>query len=365
MSSTPVPDQPFGRPPLRTVQVFGDTDADSAGHVRSLAGGLAARGVRVTVCAPVAAEGAHDFTGAGVRFAPASVAALRAACAGADLVHAHGTAAAGRAALAVRGLRLPLVVTWHGEPEDTGPWRHLTRVIERRVARAAAVVLGGSAHQVDRARERGARDARLAPAGLPADPATPTRDPDKTRAELGVTGRPLILSVGGPEPHRDHHLLLDAARAWRALDPTPLVLVVGEGPRRQGLARRIETEGLPVRLLGRRPDLPDLLAAADLAVQPENSPARSLPAQAALRAGVPLVAAGDGAMPELVGTAALLVPHGDAHALADAVTDLLADPARRTALAAAGRAQAETWPTEDDTVAQVLAVYDELVERRR
>lgn len=58
------------------------------------------------------------------------------------------------------------------------------------------------------------------------------------------------------------------------------------------------------------------------------------------------------------------MPYGDARALAEVVTRLLADPARRAGLAAAGRAQAATWPTEDDTVAQVLSIYDELAAER-
>ncbi len=83
-------------------------------------------------------------------------------------------------------------------------------------------------------------------------------------------------------------------------------------------------------------------------------------AQEALRCGVPLVATAVGGVPELVGEAAELVPYGDSEALAGAVVRLLADPARRLWLAEAGRAQAATWPTEDETVAQVLSVYDEL-----
>ncbi|NEB53417.1 glycosyltransferase family 4 protein, partial [Streptomyces griseus] len=82
---------------LRTVQVLGGGSASSSAHVGSLAAGLVARGVRVTVCAPSAADRAHDFTSTGARFLPvprrsdpAAVAALRAACAGADVVHAHG-----------------------------------------------------------------------------------------------------------------------------------------------------------------------------------------------------------------------------------------------------------------------------------
>jgi glycosyltransferase involved in cell wall biosynthesis len=76
------------------------------------------------------------------------------------------------------------------------------------------------------------------------------------------------------------------------------------------------------------------------------------------------VATSVGGLPELVGDAAVLVPPGDPLALAAAVSSLLADPARRAELALAGPAQAETWPTESDTVAQVLSVYDELTSQR-
>ncbi|MFJ3928162.1 glycosyltransferase family 4 protein [Streptomyces sp. NPDC090022] len=374
MSSTPVPVQApsYGRPPLRTVQVLGDacagvpgSGAGSSAHVRSLATGLAARGVRVTVCAPVEAEGEYDFTGAGAQFTPAAVSALRAACAGADVVHAHGVRAGMRAALALRGFRVPLVVSWHGcGPGAEGLLGRLTRVLERRVARSAAVVLGATSDQVDLARRRGARDARLAPVTVPvAGPGL--ADPGKVRAELGAVERPLLIAVGSLVPHRGYGVLLDAARSWRELDPVPLLVIAGEGALRASLARRIEAEGLPVRLLGRRPDVADLLAAADVAVLPSRWEARSLLAQEALRAGVALVATRVGGVPELVGDAAVLVPYGDAGALASAVSRLLVDPGARAALGDAGRAQAATWPTEDDTVAQVLSVYDELMERRR
>ncbi len=106
----------------------------------------------------------------------------------------------------------------------------------------------------------------------------------------------------------------------------------------------------------------DLLSAADLALLPSRREARSVLAQEALHARVPLVASDAGGIPELVGDAAELVPAGDARALADAVVRLLADPARCERLREEGLRQAATWPTEDETVAQVLSVYDELTQ---
>ena len=375
-----VPTSSHGQAPLRTVQVLGHGSAGSAAHVRSLAEGLVARGVRVTVCAAPEAEETYDFTGVGARFTPvaprmdpAGVAALRSACWGADLVHAHGLRAGLRASMALRGPRgahVPLVITWHTKAHTAGARAGLVHLMERRVAKAAAVVLGVCSDLVDRARERGARDARLAPVAIPrprpggAPPVSEDEEckRDKERAELGAVDRPLLLAVGRLDQGQGHDLLLDAAHAWCGRDPQPLLAIAGEGDQRLALQRRIDNELLPVQLLGRRDDVPELLAAADLVVLPSRWEARSLIAQEALRAGVPLVATDTGGTRELVGSGAELVRYGDAAALARTVLDLLADPARRDALAAAGRAQAAGWPTEDDTVAQVLSVYDELTQ---
>ncbi|MFD5538545.1 glycosyltransferase family 4 protein [Streptomyces sp. NPDC127079] len=366
---------PLGQSPLRTVQVLGGGNVGSSAHVRSLAAGLVARGVRVTVCAPAEADRAYGFSDAGADHVhvprssdPGSVAALRAACTGADLVHAHGLHASFRAALALSGRSTPLVVTWHNRAHAEGARAHLLRMLERRVARAAAVVLGTTSDLVDRARRTGARDARLAAVALPGPrPATPD-DPEglrpKVRAELGAMGRPLLMAVGSLDRHRGYDVLLDAAHAWRRLDPVPLLVVAGEGPLRTELQRRIEAEELPVRLVGRRDDVSELLAAADLALLPSRWESRSVLAQEALHARVPLVATAVGGIPDLVGDAAELVPYGDAPALAATVVRLLGDPGRCAELREKGTRQAASWPTEDETVAQVLSVYDELTQPR-
>ncbi|MFJ4843456.1 glycosyltransferase family 4 protein [Streptomyces sp. NPDC088746] len=349
---------------LRTVQVLGG-GAGSSAHVSSLAAGLVARGVQVTVCAPAGSGRAHGLPATGARFVavprrsdPAAVAALRTACTGADIVHAHGLHAAVRAGIALSGRRIPLVVTWHTRTHADGARGRLLRLLERRAARAAAVVLGTSWELVDRARHRGARDARLAPAAIPASRFADAPDDGKTRAELGAVGRPLLVSVA----QHDQETLLDAARGWSALDPVPLLAVAGEGPRAGALRRRIAAEGLPVVLTGGSDGIGELLAAADIAVLSGRGEGGPLLAQEALRLGVPLVAARADGLPELVGEAAELVPYGDADALAGAVVRLLGDPGRRERLADSGRAQAAGWPTEDDTVAHVLSVYDELAQ---
>ena len=379
MSSSPP--APPGLPPLHVVLVVGRGRGGSGAHVRSLAAGLVARGLRVTVCAPARTAAVHGLTTAGAHFVPvatctdpAALATLRNVCAGAHLVHAHGTTAARQCALALsmRRTRPPLVVTWHTRARGRGAAARLARLVEGRVAREASVLLGACSELVDRARRFGARDARLAPVTVvgprpvtAVDEAADDERRNKIRAELGCVGSPLLLSVGRLDGSRGHSWLLHAARAWRALEPRPVVLIAGEGSERGALQRRIDAEDLPVRLLGCRDDLPDLLAAADVALLTTPWESRAVFAQEALRAGVPLVATAVGGTPELVGDAAELVPYADSAALAGAVGRLLADERRRAELAERGRRQAAGWPTEEQTVGQVLAVYDELTQRDR
>ncbi|WP_431681137.1 glycosyltransferase family 4 protein [Kitasatospora sp. KL5] len=370
---------------LRVVLVLSAGTGGIGAHVRSLAQGLVAHGVTVTVCAPESADTRFGFSRTGARFHPvditptagarsdaAAIGELRRAFTGADVVHAHGLRAGLLADLALRtagrfpGLRpeTPLVVTSHHAMLATGLDRRLQRLMERRVARAADLVLGASSDLVARARELGATDARLGPIAAPPLPPA-TLDRDAARAALfggkDEPGRPVVLAIGRLVPQKSFGLLLDASA--RLGDLEPLVVIAGDGPDGPALRERVAADGLPVKLTGYRTDVPDLLAAADAVVVCSRWEARSLVVQEAMRAGVPVVSTAVGGIPELVGDAAVLVPYGDAAALAGAVRSLLADPERAAALAEAGRQQQLTWPDEAATVAQVLSTYDELVQR--
>ncbi|MBO1418169.1 glycosyltransferase family 4 protein [Streptomyces sp. FH025] len=370
---------------LHVVLVLAASTGGIGAHVRSLAQGLVAHGVIVTVCAPADTDALFGFSRTGARFHTVeitptagarsdatAIGELRRAFTGADVVHAHGLRAGLLSDLALRtagrfpGLRpeTPLVVTSHHALLATGMERRLQRLMERRVARAADLVLGASSDLVARARELGATDARLGPVAAPPMPEGRLGRAEARAALLGDDpDRPLVLAVGRLVPQKAFGLLLDATRELSALDPEPLLLLAGEGPEAGALRERVAAEKLPVRLLGYRADVPDLLAAADVVALSSRWEARSMVVQEAMRAGVPVVATAVGGIPELVGDAAVLVPPGDPAALGRAVRELLADPARREQLVAAGHQQAETWPDEAATVAQVLSTYDELVQR--
>ncbi|GAB1641564.1 glycosyltransferase family 4 protein [Krasilnikovia sp. MM14-A1259] len=338
-------------------------------HVASLTRGLVAAGCPVVVCGPAATDELFGFTAAGADFVPVeipanpgpqdsgAIRAVRRALAerDVDVVHAHGLRAGFVAALARP--RVPLVVTWHNAVLARGLRGQASSLVERIVARAADLTLGASEDLVRRATAVGARQARLGPVAAP-DVRLARRSRAQVRAEFRLKpGGPLILSVGRLHPQKRYDVLVDAAARWRDLDPAPAVVVAGSGPSYMPLAQRASAKRAPFFLLGHRTDVPDLLAGADLAVVTSDWEARQLFAQEAMRAGVPLVATAVGGLPGLVGDAAVLVPPGDVDALDAAVRELLADPQRLADLAQRGPQRAATWPTEDDTVADVRAAY--------
>ena len=378
----PVPgDRPLsGR---RVAQVLATSTGGVGTHLRSVLPAVLRAGAAVRVCGPRATEELFGFTATGAAFRPVGISAglapladlravlaLRRATTGADLVHAHGLRA-GLVAAAARRLAgersRPLVLTLHNAlPGGGGVRRRVLAAAERATIRGADLVLAASSDLAANARRLGARDVRVAPVAAPAL-APARRGRAEVRRELGLDDdlQPLIVAVGRLHPQKGYDVLLDAVQRWTA-DPRlsaapPRVVVAGDGPLQQQLAGQIRDRRLPVTLLGRRTDVADLLGAADVCVLPSVWEARSLTAQEALRAGVPLVATRVGGIPELVGAAADLVPAGDAAALADAVTAVLTDPGRTARLSAAGPRQAATWPDEAATARSLVAVYRELL----
>lgn len=358
----------------QVVQVLATSTGGVGTHVRAILPGLRKAGVEVAVCGPPATDQLFGFRAAGAWFHAVLIASglhpfadaqallsLRRALRKADVVHAHGLRAGLLTVLARPNA--PIVVTLHnalmGPP---GTRRAISEALERVVVRGADIVLAASLDLADHARDIGGRDVRSAPVSAPPLPAA-SRTRSEVRAELGVPeSAPLLLAVGRLHPQKGYDTLLAAARQWRGRPDGLLVAIAGDGPLQETMAEQIQRENLPVRLLGRRADVADLLAASDLVVLTSRWEARALVAQEALRAGRPLIATAVGGIPELAGKGAgVLIPPDDPSALAAAVGTVLADPDGAAGLVAAGRAASAGWPTLEDTVAQLCAIYAELV----
>jgi glycosyltransferase involved in cell wall biosynthesis len=366
--------------PFRVLQVLGSSAGGVARHVAQVAGALGAPapdglGARVRVAGPASLADDIAPPGGRVESSPvpitdrpragdlAVVRRLRTLAAGADVVHAHGLRAGALAVLAARTLprasRPRVVVTLHNLPVGGRAVRAISAVLERVVARGADIVLGVSGDLVDRARSRGARTVERALVPAPSRP-RPGAGALAVRRDLGVPdGVALVVTVARLAPQKGLDTLLDAAvllDSARGPSRTRWV-VAGDGPLRDHLADRIADLGAPVDLLGRRSDVPDLFAAADVVVSTAVWEGQPISVQEALQLGAPIVATDAGGTREVTGDAAVLVPVGDAAAIAAQVATLIADPAARAALAARARSRAAELPGLADVVGQLRRVY--------
>lgn len=146
-------------------------------------------------------------------------------------------------------------------------------------------------------------------------------------------------------------------------------ILVGDGPERAALTASIVEHGLEeyVWLAGDRDDIPALLACMDVFVLPSLGEGISNTVLEAMATGLPVVATRVGGNPELVedGVTGLLVPVGDAQALAQAMLSLVQDPVRCEHMGRAAIRRIQTDFDWDRTVAAYLGVYDQLMKGGR
>jgi glycosyltransferase involved in cell wall biosynthesis len=161
--------------------------------------------------------------------------------------------------------------------------------------------------------------------------------------------------------------LLHAVAALRARRPVELVLL-GEARRGGAVERTVRELGLggTVRFVRGIDDaaVAAQYAEAEVAVVPSLYEGFSIPAVQAMSCGVPLVATTAGALPEVVGRdgeTALLVPPGDAAALAHAIGRLLDDPGLRTRLSGAALRRAAERYSWEATARATADVYREVL----
>ncbi|TDC96542.1 glycosyltransferase [Nonomuraea deserti] len=212
----------------------------------------------------------------------------------------------------------------------------------------------------DRAPEPAAEPAP-APAFAPVPEPVPEPEPEPVpEPEPALAPEPAPAPASESEPEPEPGLGAGAgtrAGGARGAARAPLFVVAGDGPLRAQLQRRIDAERLPVRLLGHRKDVPDLLHAAVALVMPSRWEGQPLTLRESLMTGTPAIASDVGGIPEILGNAGILVTYGDVEGLRRAVRKLLAEPGAAEALAAEAERRGREMPGEDAAVRSVLAVY--------
>ncbi len=274
---------------------------------------------------------------------------LRKLFANADLIYVcNGFRGNADAILAARMLGVPCVV--HSKGFDKLSW------VERGLSRSVAACVS-----MTKAIEEHCRAGGMQPGfftviydGLDLEAFQPRRAAAEVRAELGVPETAEVAGVvGNIQEWKGQHVLVGALDLLQLARPALHVLLVG-GVHRSGAAyasevrRLAETRGLAERVhwTGARPDVPDVMNAMDVVV---HSSVRGEPFGRVIIEGMavgkPVIATRAGGVPEFVrdGEDAVLVPPGDASALASCLEGLLSNGAERTRLSEGARASAERF----------------------
>jgi glycosyltransferase involved in cell wall biosynthesis len=158
-------------------------------------------------------------------------------------------------------------------------------------------------------------------------------------------GGPVVSVVANLWPVKDHRTLVEAAALVRRRIPDVRFALVGDGPEREHLERRIGELGLrdAVHLLGTRYDVPAILARSSAFCLPSRAEGLSNAIMEAMAAALPVVATEAGGNAELVqhGSTGFVVPVGDATSMAERLVEVLSDPGRAREMGRRGRAAAD------------------------
>ncbi len=188
------------------------------------------------------------------------------------------------------------------------------------------------------------------------------------REELGIDREsPILLLVGRVDTTKGHDVAITALSLLKS-EPSPYLLFAGEASAQEqswpgvlrGLAQELRV-GERVIFLGNRHDIPRLMAASQVVLVPSLHSAKEGFGRVAIEAMAmerPVVASRTGGLPEVVSeVTGILVPPGDAQALAEAIDGLLKSEEKRRLMGKAGRERVERFFNLDGTVEEIKRLY--------
>ena len=262
---------------------------------------------------------------------------------------------------------VPVVVsvydlTFLERPELADPATHANTRLIRRAFERGAVVHTTSDYVAARVVERFGVAADRVVRIYPGLPTVGRGDPAAGHRLVG--SEQYVLFVGTIEPRKNVPTLVRAFDCVAAKDPALRLVLAGQ----PGGASDAVAEAVRSARLGDRVVMPgyvdegvrlDLLAGSSLLAFPSHDEGFGYPPLEAMAARVPVVAAGAGSLPEVLGDAALLVEPTDVEAFADAMERALGDDGLRETLVERGVRQAQRYDW-DTTARELVALYERL-----
>jgi glycosyltransferase involved in cell wall biosynthesis len=182
-------------------------------------------------------------------------------------------------------------------------------------------------------------------------------------------GPPRIICVGRMIPMKGHIVLLRALAAARRRVPEIELKVAGQGPLEptvRALSKELALEDR-VRFVGHVAPIQRALEDASVVVVPSLGEGFGMVALEAMERARPVIASAIGGLADIVrdGETGLLVPPGEAEALAHAIVELASHPERAAQMGEAGRRRALRCFPEAGPVDRVETLYRSLLASRR
>ena len=284
-----------------------------------------------------------------------------------QIVHSHSSKAGFLARVAARSLNSASLYSPHCfafQMRFSSPRRTIYTQLERFAARYTDLFVLASETDREDAIAHGVASPRntvIIPTGINAHDYRSRADVGDLRRALGISQFDAVIgTVAVLTPQKGHRYLLEA---FAKLPDSAVLLLAGDGPERSNLINQADALGIAdrVKFLGRRDDVPDVLAAMDIFVLPSLWESLPYVLLEAMAAEVPIVAT------DVPGTAGLIGPdtHGwlaspaDPTALADTIRRALANPRAAAEKAAAARRFVETHHSLEKMIAAYVELYQQ------
>ncbi len=252
-----------------------------------------------------------------------------------ELIHAHETAPALVARLATLGLKIPILMTYHGSEPERVP--HVGRVGRLTAKR----IITPSFRTAKDLQERGGvPKSKVSVIGLGVHPAATIETElvrQRRRELLGDDGNLLVVTIARLAPQKGIDILIDVVRRVSSRRKDIRFVVVGDGPLRDDVKRWSAEAGTEscLRFVGRSDEPYAYLKAADLFMLTSNWEALPITIVEAFRAGLPVIATDTGGVKELVDPSVGQVVHiADAKATTESVIEICENDSLRAELSA-------------------------------
>ena len=288
-----------------------------------------------------------------------------------EVVHTHDLWSNLLGVPAARMVRVPVIVSSRRDLSQFAWYKTSRRVWLRRIQNLSNIVLANA---------NSIREGLIAEDGFAPEKIRVIRNGvetetiqttarDRERLFPGIGNSKLVVLVGNMHSDvKGHPWLIEAAQTVVREFPSTRFVLVGDGQDRKKCENQVANLGLRQNFLflGRRKDVPEILACCDVAVLPSRAEGLPNAVLEYLASGLPTVATEIGGITEIIqdGNTGVLVPPENSDALARAVARLLRDPELSRKLGRSGREYVQRNFSFERLVREVDALYTELLESR-